>query len=212
MGETSLEYSENDGTPDRKKYLGILSTYERKINPQTQEEYNFHTDEYVNSLKKAYNENIAQKYIKEYLTEWATRYKEYINYSPSNWAEMKKYQLYNRLNTVAYIVTFIKLHQQGYRIVTYGDWSIILKCLANPEYHCISKIDNNIVVKFVKSSEYARYMHKKAGKQYPCDSLKIDYFKSGYIAIEGESNIIDFSDFNNNCEYVQRIFRTIDSY
>ena len=86
----------NDGFPDRKKYLGILSTYERKINPQTQEEYNFHTDKYVNSLKKAYNENIAQKYIKEYLTERATRYKEYINYSSSNWAEMKKYQLYNR--------------------------------------------------------------------------------------------------------------------
>ncbi|PKC03964.1 hypothetical protein RhiirA5_422944 [Rhizophagus irregularis] len=199
----------NDGTPDRKKYLGIFSLVERRINPQTQEEYDFHSNEYVNGLKKAFNENIAQKYIKKYLAERATGYKEYDYYHPSYWAEMKKFQLYNRLNTVAYIVTFIKLHQQGYRIVTYGDWSFMLKCLANPEYHRISKVNNNIVV--VKSSEYARYMCKKAGKQYPCDSLEIDYFKS-YITIEGKSNSIDFSDFNNNCEYVQRIFRTIDSY
>ena len=95
----------NDGSPDRKKYLGILSTRERKINPQIQEEYDLHTDEYVNCIKKAYNENIAQKYIKEYLAKRATGYKEYNYYYPSNWAEMKKYQLYNRLNTVAYIVT-----------------------------------------------------------------------------------------------------------
>ncbi|PKY62357.1 hypothetical protein RhiirA4_488704, partial [Rhizophagus irregularis] len=146
-----------------------------KINPQTQEEYDFYTDEYVNCLKKAYNKNIAQKYIKEYLTERATRYKEYIYYSPS------------------------------YRIITYGDWSLILKCLANPEYHHISKVDNNIVINFVKSSEYARYMCKKAGKQYPCDSLEIDYFKSGYNTTERKSNIIDFSDLNNN--FIQRAYR-----
>ena len=85
-----------DGTPDRKKYLGILSTYERKINPQTQEEYDFHTNDYVNRLKKAYNENITQKYIKEYLAKRTTgyeRYEEYIYYNPSNWAEWKKDQL-----------------------------------------------------------------------------------------------------------------------
>jgi hypothetical protein len=95
----------NDGSPNRKKYLGILSTRERKINLQTQEEYVLHIDEYVNCLKKAYNENIAQKYIKEYLTKWATGYKKYNYYHPSIWVEKKKYQLYNRLNTVAYIVT-----------------------------------------------------------------------------------------------------------
>ncbi|RIA78742.1 hypothetical protein C1645_842449 [Glomus cerebriforme] len=202
----------NDGTPDRKKYLGIFSLVERRINPQTQEEYDFHTDENVNCLKKAFNENLAQKYIKKYLAERATGYKEFDYFHPSYWAEMKKFQLYNCLNTVAYIVTFIKLHQQGYRIVTYGDWSLLLKCLANPEYHRISKVNNNIVVNFVKSSEYARYICKKAGKQYLCDSLEIDYFKSKYSTIiEGKSSIIDFSDFNNNCEYVQRVFWTIES-
>src|SRR5436309_12090228 len=99
----------NDGTLDRKKYLGILSTSERKINPLTQEEYDLHTDEYVDCIKKAYNKNIAQKYIKEYLAKQAIRYKECDYYHPSIWVEKKKYQLYNRLNTVAYIVTFIKL-------------------------------------------------------------------------------------------------------
>ena len=111
----------NDGTPNRKKYLGILSTSERKINPLTQEEYDLHTDEYVNCIKKAYNENIAQKYIKEYLAKWVTGYKEYDYYHPRIWVENKKYQLYNRLTTVAYIVTFIKLYQQDYRFVSYSD-------------------------------------------------------------------------------------------
>ncbi|GET00211.1 hypothetical protein GLOIN_2v1779906 [Rhizophagus clarus] len=110
----------NDGTPDRKKYLGIFSLVERRINPQTQEEYDFHSDEYIKGLKKAFNENIAQKYIKEYLAKRATGYKEYDYYHPRIWVENKKYQLYNHLTTVPYIVTFIKSYQQGYRFVTYG--------------------------------------------------------------------------------------------
>ena len=101
------------------------------------------------------------------------------------------------------------MHQQGYRIVTYGDWTFTLKCLADPEYYRISKINNNNVL--VKSSKYAQYMCKKAGKQYPCDLLEIDYFKSGYITIEGKFNIIDFSDLNNNCKYVQQVFRVLNS-
>ncbi|PKK59103.1 hypothetical protein RhiirC2_762966, partial [Rhizophagus irregularis] len=72
----------NDGSPDRKKYLGILTTCERKINPQTQEEYDFHINDNVNCLKKAYNENLAQKYIKEYLAKRATGYEEYKYYHP----------------------------------------------------------------------------------------------------------------------------------
>ncbi|GBC03490.1 hypothetical protein RclHR1_05140024 [Rhizophagus clarus] len=201
----------NDGTPDRKKYLGILSTRERKINPQTREEYALFIDEHVNNYKRAYSENLAQKYIKEFLAERATGYEEYKYYYPNDWAEMKKYHLNKRLNAVAYIVTFIKFHQQGYRFVAYGDWSFMLKCLANPERHRIGKVCNNIVVCFVKSSEYARYVCKKAGKAFPCDSLEIDYFKSGEFPIEGKHNSIDFSDLNNNCEYVQRVFQTIDS-
>ena len=145
----------NDGIPDRKKYLGILSTSERKINPLTQEEYDLHTDKYVDCIKKVYNENIAQKYIKEYLAEWTTGYKEYKYYYPSDWAEKKKYQLYIRLTTVAYIVVFIKSYQQGYRFIGYSDWTIMLKYLANPEHYRTTKDNINIYVNFVKISEYA---------------------------------------------------------
>jgi len=52
-------------------------------------------------------------------------------------------------------------------------------------------------------------MCKKAGKHYPCDSLEINYFKSGYTTIEGKLNIIDFSDLNNNCEYIHQILDSL---
>ena len=124
----------------------------------------------------------------------------------------KKYQLYNRLTTVAYIVAFIKSYQQGYRFVTYGDWSIMLKYLTNPKYYRTTKNNINTYVNFVKISEYARYKCKKEGKLYPCNSLEIDMFKSCYITtFDRDLTIIDFSDFNNNGEHVQRIFQTIDS-
>ncbi|PKC06773.1 hypothetical protein RhiirA5_419114 [Rhizophagus irregularis] len=50
--------------------------------------YDLHTDEYADCIKKAYNENIAQKYIKEYLAKRVTGYKEYNYYYSSNWAEI----------------------------------------------------------------------------------------------------------------------------
>ena len=129
----------------------------------------------------------------------------YYHYTPHDWAEKKKNQLYVRLTTVAYIITFIKLYQQGYRFISYGDWTIMLKYLTNPGYYCTTKdYYNNIVTNFVKISEYAQYKCKKEGKLYPCNSLEIDMFKSSYIFTIGRGlTIIDFSDFNNNYEYVQ---------
>ncbi|RIA85861.1 hypothetical protein C1645_830137 [Glomus cerebriforme] len=118
----------NDGTPDKKKYLGILSLVERKINSLTQEEYDLHTNEYADCIKKTYNKNITQKYIKEYLAKRVTEYKEYDYYHSRIWE----------------------------------------------------------------------------GKLYPYNSLEINMFKSSYIStINGDSTIIDFSDINNNVEYVQ---------
>ena len=89
----------------------------------------------------------------------------------------------------------------------------MLKYLTDPEYYRISQDGNNIVVNFVKISEYARYYCKEKRKPYPCDSLEINIFKSNYclhIPQRG-STIIDFSDFNNNCEYVQRVFQVLNS-
>ncbi|RGB29663.1 hypothetical protein C1646_766313 [Rhizophagus diaphanus] len=102
-----------------------------------------------------------------------------------------------------YIVAFIVLHQQGYRTVQYPYWFYMLKWLSNPEYYRIDKYLNNGNVNFVKSSEYGRYVCKIAGRLYPCDSLEINYFETKYLYILEEEINIDFSDSNNNCEYVQ---------
>jgi hypothetical protein len=136
----------------------------------------------------------------------------YDHYTPQSWAEKKRDQLWKRLNNVTYIVAFIELHLQGYRIVKYGDWSYILKWLSNPKYYYINKYYNNGNVNFVKSSEYARYeMCKSHSRTDPSNSLEIDYYKSEYLSIEGKLNSIDFLDSKNNCKYVQRVFRAIDS-
>jgi acyl-ACP thioesterase len=89
----------------------------------------------------------------------------------------------------------------------------MLKYLANPRHYRITKVYyNNIVTNFVKISKYVQYKYKKEGKLYPCNLLKIDIFKSSYITTFNKRlTIIDFSDFNNNCKYVQRIFQTIES-
>src|SRR2546423_11332649 len=105
---------------------------------------------------------------------------------------------------------FIELHLQGYRIVKYGYWSYMLKWLSNPEYYRIDKYHNGNE-NFVRSSEYVRYKCKSAGEHYQYNLLDIDYYKTGNISINEETTTIDFSDSNNNCEYVQRIFQTIDS-
>ena len=47
----------------------LLTLMKAVYKPMTQEEYDLHTDEYVDCIKKAYNENITQKYIKEYLAK-----------------------------------------------------------------------------------------------------------------------------------------------
>ena len=87
----------------------------------------------------------------------------------------------------------------------------MLKYLANPEHYYTTKDNINIYVNFVKILEYAQYKCKKEGKLYPCNLLEIDMFKSCYITtFDRELTIIDFSDFNNNGEYVQRIFWTIE--
>ncbi|POG61272.1 uncharacterized protein OCT59_010054 [Rhizophagus irregularis] len=171
----------NDGTPDEKKFLsprGKRDIYDL---------YVWYIDQKIlaKDLPESFLNNLYDGHI------------------PREWAEKKSDQLHNRLGNIAYIVAFIVLHQQGYRIVTYGDWSYMLKWLSNSEAYRINEYYNNGNVNFVKSSEYARYRCKIIGKPYPCDSLKIDYFKSEYgFTIEGKFNIIDFSDSNNNCEYV----------
>ncbi|GBB96352.1 hypothetical protein RclHR1_27330003 [Rhizophagus clarus] len=189
----------NDGTPDEKKFLGITP---RKIRVPN--------DRYIYFLRPGYryDEKIQAKDVPAYAQNIPALYD---HYTPQSWAEKKSEQLWRRLNNVAYIVAFIELHLQGYRIVKYSDWSYMLKWLSNPEYHRIDKYLNNGNENFVRSSEYTRYKCKLAGKHYQYNLLDIDYYKTGNISINREYTTIDFSDLNNNCKYVQRIFQTIDS-
>ena len=177
----------NDGIPDNKKFLDVIL---RKIkNPYTCQQHNLCSAKIIAMINKEYNYPLPREY------------KEY--YLPDNWIERKKEQLNNRLCLVSYIVAFIKLYWQGYRIVKYSEWTYMLKWLSNPEYYRIVKYPNNGNENFVRISEYGRYICKMVGKSYPCDSLKINYFETKYLYILGEEINIDFSDSNNNCEYMR---------
>ena len=86
------------GTPDRKKFLGILGYNQMVKNPETQEEYAIACNEFYALFRESYS-----KYIEIINPVKLTLpYEEYIYYSSSRWIEVKKYQLERRLNNVAY--------------------------------------------------------------------------------------------------------------
>ena len=87
----------------------------------------------------------------------------------------------------------------------------MLKWLSNPEYYHMDKYLNNGNVNFVRSSEYAWYKCKLAGKNYQYNLLDIDYYKTGNISINRETTTINFLDLHNHYEYVHQIFWAIDS-
>src|SRR2546429_9962935 len=88
----------NDGTPDRKKFLGILTYNQMVINPETQEEYDTACDELHAYFRKHYSKYIGKINPAKVIPP----YKEYVYCSPSRWIEVKKYQLRRRLNKVAF--------------------------------------------------------------------------------------------------------------
>ena len=49
----------NDGTPDRKKFLGILGYYQKVKNPETQEEYVIACEEFYAYFRKYYSKYIG---------------------------------------------------------------------------------------------------------------------------------------------------------
>ena len=79
----------NDGTPDRKKFLGILGYYQKVKNPETQEEYVIACEEFYAYFRKYYSKYIG--IINP--VKLTPPYEEYIYCSPSRWIEAKKYQL-----------------------------------------------------------------------------------------------------------------------
>ncbi|GET65346.1 hypothetical protein GLOIN_2v1779906 [Rhizophagus irregularis DAOM 181602=DAOM 197198] len=84
-----ISMQQNDGTFVRKKFLGILTISQMKINPETQKEYIIICDEFHALFKKSYSEYIGIINPAKIIPP----YKEYIYYFPSRWIEIKKYQL-----------------------------------------------------------------------------------------------------------------------
>jgi hypothetical protein len=128
----------NDGIPDRKKFLGISSHGQMKINPMMQEEYALNLDNFIVRFKK------NSKYLIENynLDKMATAYKEYIYFDINEWIEQKKYQLSQRLDKEAHDLVKEILKRQGYRgdysaqwgfQIVYHPWRYIIESLQNPE-------------------------------------------------------------------------------
>jgi len=125
----------NDGTPDEKKFLDITSCKIRVSDNW----YIYYSQVKCNPLNK-----IQAKDIPTYDQHNPALYNHYTSQS---WTEKKREQLWKWLNIVAYIVAFIELYWQGYRIVEYHYWSYILKWLSNPEYYHIDKYSMKTLLK-----------------------------------------------------------------
>ena len=88
----------NDGTPDRKKFLGILGYNQMVKNPEMQEEYAKACNEFYALFRESYSKYIGIiNPVKLTLS-----YEEYIYCSSNRWIKVKKYQLRRRLINVAY--------------------------------------------------------------------------------------------------------------
>ena len=75
--------------------------------------------------------------------------------------------------------------------IKYDYWSYMIKWLSSPEYYRIDKYLNNGNVNFIRSSKYARYrMCKSHSRTDLCNLVEINYYKTEYLTIEGNLNII----------------------
>ena len=88
----------NDGTPGRKKFLGILGHNQMVKNSETQEEYDIACDEFHALFRKSYSEYIGIINPAKVIPP----YEEYIYCSSSRWIEAKKHQLRRWLDKVVY--------------------------------------------------------------------------------------------------------------
>ena len=88
----------NDGTPNRKKFLGIFGYNQMVKNPETQEEYAKACNEFYALFRESYSKYIG--IINP--VKLTPPYEECVYCSSSRWIEVKKYQLERRLNNIAY--------------------------------------------------------------------------------------------------------------
>jgi len=105
----------NDGIPDNKKFLDIV----------------LYSKTYYFINKKLIESN--------YVRDWFYVENRHNIYFAITWTEAKRNQLYKQLDTIAYLVTFRVLYQQGYIIIRDTGWSDLLKWLQNFKYYQIDK-------------------------------------------------------------------------
>jgi len=119
----------------------------------------------------------------------------------NDWIYEKRAQLWGRLAFVTHILVRKLLYQQGYMIVRGTYWLNMLKWPRNPENYSIHKKYNYEFL--IRISEYEAYKSESLGTIKPiCDSpLKYIY------RINGKDITVNFSDLDDNCEFVRRIFQ-----
>ncbi|CAB4414625.1 unnamed protein product [Rhizophagus irregularis] len=101
----------------------------------------------------------------------------------------------------SYILVKRLLYQQGYILVRDEYWFIMLKWPRDPEYYIIDR-KNNIVF-FIRISEYKAYESESSGLLKPICYSPLKYIYRN----NGEDITINFSDLNDNCEFIRQIFQ-----
>ncbi|GET61028.1 hypothetical protein GLOIN_2v1846829 [Rhizophagus irregularis DAOM 181602=DAOM 197198] len=169
----------NDGTPDDKKFLDIV--------PRGK------TYHFINGKLIESNYVSNQFYVEN----------RHNIYFATTWAEAKRNQLYGRLCTVVYLATFRVLYQQGYVIIRDTTWYNMLKWLQNPEFYLIDKKYN--FENIIRISDCGKYRGKSVEIERICNSLPLKFLYYSYI--NKKDVTINFSDLDDNCELVRRIFQ-----
>ncbi|RIA84660.1 hypothetical protein C1645_831915 [Glomus cerebriforme] len=89
-----------------------------------------------------------------------------------------------------------RCYLQGYTLVRGVNWIDVLKWSRNPEYYRINKKYN--FEYFIKISDCKKYSGKLTGVQHICDSQLLKKYD-----ILGKKLTINFSDLDDNCEFVR---------
>ena len=167
----------NDGTPDNKKFLDIVPCGKT---------YYFINEKLIES-----NYVSDQFYVEN----------KHNIYFATTWTYEKRFQLIYRLATVTHILVRKLLYKQGYMVVRGTYWLNILKWPRDPKYYSIHRKYNYRYL--IRISEYETYKSKSSGMEKPiCDSpLKYRY------RINGKDITVNFSDLDDNCEFVRQIFQ-----
>ena len=127
-------------------------------------------------------------------------YDDYCYPAKNDWIIEKRAQLWLRLANVTHILVYKILYQQGYIVVRGTYWIDMLKWLRNPEHYHINKKYN--FEYFIRISDCEKYKANSWSIKSICDSPTL----GTYYTLE-KYFTVNFSDLDDNCEFVRRIFQ-----